>query len=184
MQSSPYRSALPTHVIATVGARLTLPASTAEESVRGSGRQVRILRAPSLAALEEIVTRELRAFAMSFIGESKGTRKRGGGADRAITNAAIATSVLSALDAGDFRAAVVAHATGFGLGVELPPQLGGEIGDCFRLPAPGARKSRAVVPNDADFDAPETDAAEDEIELDAPADAVVVATDPSVRQAA
>src|SRR5256885_14528577 len=122
-------AALPTHVAPTVGARLTLPASSSEEAVRGCGRQNRILRAPSIVVLQELITRELRAYAMTFVGDSKASRKRGGaGASGTVSRAEVAAQVLAALDTGDFRGAVVAHATGFGLGVELPPQLGGGIG--------------------------------------------------------
>lgn len=147
-------SALPTYVASTFGARLTLPASSSEEAVRGCGRQNRILRAPSLDALKELVIRELRAYAMTFVGDSKASRKRGGaGASGTISRAEVAAQVLAALEAGDFRGAVVAHATGFGLGIELPPQLGGGIGECYELPAPRSRRRLVLENAPVDVDA-------------------------------
>jgi hypothetical protein len=131
------KPALPTQVTATLGARLTLPASTSEEAVRGSGLQLRILRAPTLALLQDLVSRELRAHAMSQVADTKSARKR---ADAA-ANAATAMRVLAALDAGDFRGAVVLHATGFRLGIDLPPQLGGGIGECLVIPVKSRRKA-------------------------------------------
>ena len=67
-------SALPTAIHVTVGARLTLPASTAEETLRGTGRQVRLLRAASFEVLKQLVSRELRAHALTQCGETKGTK--------------------------------------------------------------------------------------------------------------
>jgi hypothetical protein len=144
---NPSRSALPTHVAATLGARITLPASSADEAVRGSGRQVRILRAPSLTELRDLVTRELRAFAMTFVGETRAQRKRGEFAGK-MAYTVVATNVLAKLDAGDFVGAVRAHVEGFGLGVVLPPQLGGSIGESFELPASGAKR-RLVLDEEA-----------------------------------
>ncbi|AHG92234.1 hypothetical protein J421_4699 (plasmid) [Gemmatirosa kalamazoonensis] len=141
------RSALPTYVAPTLGARITLPASSTDEAVRGSGRQVRILRAPSLGELRELVTREIRAFAMTFVGETRAQRKRGEFAGKT-AYMAIAAGVLAKLDAGDFVGAVTAHVEGFGLGVVLPPQLGGAIGECFELPAP-VDKRKLVLDEEA-----------------------------------
>lgn len=149
MWSSTSSSSLPTQVTATVGARLTLPASTSEEAVRGSGLQLRILRAPTLALLQDLVSRELRAHAMSQVADTKSARKR---ADAA-ANAAVAMQVLAALDAGDFRRAIVTHATGFGLGVDLPPQLGGGIGEVLEIPVKSKRKVVLEETPDADEDA-------------------------------
>jgi len=137
-------SPLPTYVAATLGARITLPASSTDEAVRGSGRQVRILRAPSLGALQELVTRELRAFAMTFVGETRAQRKRGEFAGK-VAYMVVATNVLRSLDAGDFLGAIRLHVEGFGLGVELPPQLGGSIGQCFEIPAPTRRRAAIVL---------------------------------------
>jgi hypothetical protein len=150
MWSSPNGSALPTRVAPNFGARLTLPASSSEEAVRGSGRQLRILRAPSLHLLQELVSRELRAHAMSMLGESKSARRRAGSAEQS----AVAAEVIAALNAGDFRRAVVTHATGFDLGIDLPPQLGGGIGECLALPAPKPRH-RVVLEETEDLE-PET----------------------------
>ena len=154
------RSALPTYVAPTLGARITLPASSTDEAVRGSGRQVRILRAPSLGELRELVTREIRAFAMTFVGETRAQRKRGEFAGKT-AYMAIAAGVLAKLDAGDFVGAVRAHVEGFGLGVVLPPQLGGAIGECFELPA-AIDKRKLVLEEEA---AVEEDAAEQTEEL-------------------
>lgn len=158
MWSSSPSPALPTHVTATVGARLTLPASTSEEAVRGSGRQLRILRAPTIALLQELVARELRAHAMSQVADTKSARKR---ADAA-ANAAIAMQVLAALDAADFRRAVVTHATGFNLGVDLPPQLGGGIGECLVIPVKSKRKVVLEDTPDVDPTPEAADAADDD----------------------
>ena len=164
-------SPLPTYVAATVGARITLPASSTDEAVRGSGRQVRILRAPSLDELQDLVTRELRAFAMTFVGETRAQRKRGEFAGK-VAYMVIATNVLRALDVGDFLGAIRLHAEGFGLGVELPPQLGGTIGQCFEIPAPTRRRAALVLDEEATVDDEET--SED----------LVVADEPVVRHAA
>lgn len=145
------RPTLPTQVTATVGARLTLPASSSEEAVRGSGLQLRILRAPTLAMLQDLVSRELRAHAMSLVGESKSAKKR---AESAALSG-VAAQVIAALDGGDFRAAVVAHATGFGLGIDLPPQLGGGIGQVLEIPVKSKRK--VVLEDTPDADAPTDD---------------------------
>lgn len=145
--TSPLRSALPTHVTPTLGARITLPASSTDEAVRGSGRQVRILRAPTIPELRELVTREIRAFAMTFVGETRAQRKRGEFAGKT-AYMAIAAVVLKKLDAGDFVGAVRTHAEGFNLGVVLPPQLGGSVGECFELPA-HVDKRRLVLEDDS-----------------------------------
>jgi hypothetical protein len=153
--TTPLRSALPTHVAATLGARITLPASSTDEAVRGSGRQVRILRAPTLPELRELVTREIRAFAMTFVGETRAQRKRGEFAGKT-AYMAIAANVLKKLDAGDFVGAVRLHAEGFNLGVVLPPQLGGSVGECFELPAPVDK--RRLVLEEEHTDETETEA--------------------------
>jgi hypothetical protein len=160
-------SALPTDIHVTVGARLTLPASTAEETLRGTGRQVRLLRAGSFDVLTQLVARELRAHALSQCGETKGTKPAKsaakaaktsavsvtadvGGATIALTTAAaIALSVIAALDAGDLRTAARLHAEGFGLPVELPAQLGGAFGDIDGIPTPAASRARQAADRQA-----------------------------------
>ena len=175
--ATPNRSALPTHVTPTLGARITLPASSTDEAVRGSGRQVRILRAPTLPELQELVTREIRAFAMTFVGETRAQRKRGEFAGKT-AYMAIAAGVLKKLDAGDFVGAVRAHAEGFGLGVVLPPQLGGNVGECFELPAQVDKRRIMLEEEPAD----ETETAE-ELTL-VSGDATPEPTDRPVRHAA
>ena len=156
-------SALPTAIHVTVGARLTLPASTAEETLRGTGRQVRLLRAASFEVLTQLVARELRAHALSQCGETKGTKpaKAAKGAKEttaaatgattiALTGpAAIALAVIAALDAGDLRTAARLHAEGFGLPVELPAQLGGAFGDVDHIPTPAASRARQAADRNA-----------------------------------
>ncbi len=150
MWSSPFQPSLPTQVTATVGARLTLPASSSEEAIRGSGLQVRILRAPSLTLLRDLVSRELRAHAMSHLGDGKSAKRKSNAA-----LSAVAAHVIAALEAGDFRAAVVTHGTGFGLGVELPPQLGGGVGECLVLPERGGRRKVTIADDVAEGDGAE-----------------------------
>jgi hypothetical protein len=157
-------SALPTAIHVTVGARLTLPASTAEETTRGTGRQVRLLRAASFEVLTQLVARELRAHALSQCGETKGTKpaKAAKGAKEpaaatapgaptiALTGpASIALAVIAALDAGDLRTAARLHAEGFGLPVELPAQLGGAFGDVDGIPTPAASRARQAADRQA-----------------------------------
>ena len=156
-------SALPTDIHVTVGARLTLPASTAEETTRGTGRQVRLLRAASFDVLVQLVSRELRAHALTQCGETKGTKpakaaKAGvpkeptavGAGTVALTGAAaIALAVIAALDAGDLRTAARLHAEGFGRPVELPAQLGGAFGDVDGIPTPAASRARQAADKQA-----------------------------------
>jgi hypothetical protein len=156
-------SALPTAIHVTVGARLTLPASTAEETLRGTGRQVRLLRAASFEVLQQLVSRELRAHALTQCGETKGTKPakaaRGGatvkepasaGGTIALTGpASIALAVIAALDAGDLATAARLHAEGFGLPVELPAQLGGAFGDIDNIPTPAASRARQAADRQA-----------------------------------
>jgi hypothetical protein len=142
----------------TVGARLTLPASTADETIRGTGRQVRLLRAGSLDVLVQLVSRELRAHALAHCGESRGTKPAR--AARAAANAgtpallergatAVALEVIAALDAGDLRTAAQLHAEGFGLPVELPAPLGGAFGDVDAIPTPAASRARQAADRQA-----------------------------------
>jgi hypothetical protein len=153
MSSSASSSFLPTAIHVTVGARLTLPASTAEETVRGSGRQVRLLRAGTLEALAQLVARELRAHALVHCGETRQTRAarptKSAGATATKATATIALQVLAALDAGDLAAAARAHAEGFGLPVELPPQFGGAFGNAEDIPAPPATRARLAADRQA-----------------------------------
>ena len=155
-------SALPTSVHVTVGARLTLPASTAEETTRGTGRQVRLLRAGTFEVLKQLVSRELRAHALTQCGETKGSKSPKGakmGAKEqpaavagtvALTSpASIALSVIAALDAGDLATAARLHAEGFGLPVELPAQLGGAFGDVDAIPTPAASRARQAADRNA-----------------------------------
>ena len=152
-------SALPTAIHVTVGARLTLPASTAEETLRGTGRQVRLLRAGSFDVLTQLVARELRAHALTQCGETKGTkpakaakgpREPGATPTIALTGpAAIALAVIAALDTNDLRTAARLHAEGFGLPVELPAQLGGAFGDIDGIPTPAASRARQAADRQA-----------------------------------
>ena len=153
-------SALPTAIHVTVGARLTLPASTAEETLRGTGRQVRLLRAASFEVLQQLVSRELRAHALSQCGETKGTKSPKGaraglkdaasGPTLAFTGpAAVAMAIINALDVGDLATAAQLHAEGFGLPVELPAQLGGAFGDVDAIPTPAASRARQAADRNA-----------------------------------
>jgi len=152
-------SALPTDIHVTVGARLTLPASTAEETTRGTGRQVRLLRAASFDVLTQLVARELRAHALTQCGETKGTkpakaakgaREPGATPTIALTGpASIALAVIAALDAHDLATAARLHAEGFGLPVELPAQLGGAVGDIDGIPTPAASRARQAADRQA-----------------------------------
>jgi hypothetical protein len=155
-------SALPTAIHVTVGARLTLPASTAEETTRGTGRQVRLLRAASFEVLKHLVSRELRAHALTQCGETKGTKPAkaskgtakvqstaGAGTVPLTVPATIALAVITALDAGDLATAARLHAEGFGLPVELPAQLGGAFGDVDAIPTPAASRARQAADRQA-----------------------------------
>ena len=153
-------SALPTAIHVTVGARLTLPASTAEETLRGTGRQVRLLRAASFEVLKQLISRELRAHALTQCGETKGTKPaKAAKAAKEPTlvtpaialngPASIALSIISALDAGDLATAARLHAEGFGLPVELPAQLGGAFGNIDAIPTPAASRARQAADRQA-----------------------------------
>ena len=153
-------SALPTAIHVTVGARLTLPASTAEETLRGTGRQVRLLRAASFDVLQQLVSRELRAHALTQCGETKANKpakaakaaaKDAAGAPTLTLTgpASIAMAIISALDAGDLATAARLHAEGFGLPVELPSQLGGAFGDVDAIPTPAASRARQAADRNA-----------------------------------
>lgn len=167
-------ASLPTAVHVTFGARLTLPASTAEETVRGTGRQVRLLRAPSLEMLGTLVARELRAHALSHCGEVRSAKGRAAKGGASADLPAVAAEVLAALDAGDLPRAARAHAEGFALPVELPPQFGGVFGSAEQIPTPVATRARLAADRQAalmaELDAMDADAESGELAEPATAD--------------
>lgn len=197
----PSYTALPVSVLgvpALVAARLTLPASTADETVKGSGRQVRHYRAPTLRDLADLVARELREHALAILtapGRGSGARARGARAAEAAdapmpvgpTRREIAQGVIDALGQDDLPRAVRLHAEGFGLPVALPPALGGIYGDAALMPTPRwatvPDRRKVVLEEDAegegDVATRETTAAVDRIGDDAPVGLAAPASDES-----